>query len=296
MIHRAIGLAALVATTPALFGQDGEAPVAPRPAGYDVELSAWQSAHGANWRALIDPTTGHLELLHGGNAPAPFAPNTAVDADWFALARYWVHETEALHGVELAELSDERVTYLPLGMANGTDKLTVRLRQTVAGLPVENGVVNALFDTQGRLLSLHSTAAPLTGHIQVAPGVSGRAAVANAKAAFEAAHAVPALDLGAPMLQVGQVVLEGLREARLTYRVEVRNDAEPAAKAYILDAADGAVLRVDELVHSFDVTGQIRSMATPGTEADHAGNPPTDLPMSYIDVHGSNVSPTFRNQ
>ena len=287
-INRAIGLAVLVTTTPALFGQDGEAPVAPRPAGFDAELTAWQAAHGANWRALVDPTTGHLELLHGGNAQAPFVPDTAVDADWFALARYWVHKTEALHGVELAQLSDEKVTYLPLGMANGTDKLTVRLRQTVSGLPVESGVVNALFDTQGRLLSLHSTAAPLTGHIQVAPGVSGRAAVKNARAAFEAAHAVPALDLGAPLLQVGQVVLQGSREARLTYRVEVRNDAEPAAKAYVIDATNGAVLRVDELIHSFDVTGQIRSMATPGTEADHGGNPPTDLPMSYIQVHGSN--------
>lgn len=251
------------------------------------QLQDWQAAHGHSWNVHMDASTGFVEMLYGGGALPPFAPDTETESDWFTLARHWVTGAGEMLGVSEAELVDERFVYLPMGMANGTDKITVRLRQVVNGLPVENGVINALFDTKGRLLSLHSTASPFTDDLPLAPAFGGRSAIRTAIDAFESGEGVVAVDVGVPVMLYAQVDRGAGRQAFLAYQVTVKNLEVPAAKKYTISAADGSVLRVDEEIHYFDVTGTIKANATPGTEADHSGNPPTDLVMPYINVQSS---------
>ncbi|MEZ5973485.1 MAG: hypothetical protein R3E96_01200 [Planctomycetota bacterium] len=123
-------------------------------------LTDWQEQFGNQWHIRNNRHTGTLEMLYGGRAAGPFVPNINRDADWLRLARYWVNQTMGMHGVRTADLVDGRVMFLPLGQSNTTDKMTVSLMQVIDGIPVEDGRVNALFNLQGELLSLHVTAAP----------------------------------------------------------------------------------------------------------------------------------------
>jgi len=287
MNHRSLTFLPLLALCAPVGAQSGGELGLPPAAGLDAALQSWRAEHGDSWRVLVDPSTRHLEMLYGGNALPVFQPDPADDADWFALARHWVAVTEPMHGISEAELVDERSTYLPLGTANGTDKITVRLSQVLHGLPVEGAKVNALFDTAGRLLSLHSTAAPRTENLSSVPVIGGSTALRAAVGAFEREAGVPALEVGDPSLLFAQVDLGLGREARLAWQVSVHNDAEPAGYLYTVDARTGDVLRRDNEIHHFDVKGVIQSFATPGLEADHAGNPPVALPMSHIRLTSS---------
>ncbi len=296
MNERFLGLLALLAAAPLAAAQTDEETAPTGPAELQATLTSWRAAHGVNWRAQIDSNTGYVEMLYGGNAPAHFTPNSADDADWFALARHWVAATEGLHGVSSGELVDGRVVYLPLGMANGTDKLTVQFHQEILGLPVESARVNVLFDTTGRLLSVHSTAAPSTQHLSGLPSVSASAALRTAQAAFESETGVPALHCEIPELLHAQVLNGRERVALLAWSVDVFNHDQPAGKTYTIDAVNGQIVRRDEAIHHFDVWGQLMSMATPGTEADHSGNPEQEMPMSYIRVSSSSGDTTWTDR
>ncbi len=127
-------------------------------------LANWRAQHGDSWRLLPNPKTGTVEMLFGGNAVSPVEPNTSEPGAWFSLGRYWIEQTYQMHGVESDQLVEERFRFMPLGQVNSTDKITVRFEQVVNGVPVEDGAINVLFDTSGRLLSVHSTAAPTLTH------------------------------------------------------------------------------------------------------------------------------------
>jgi hypothetical protein len=166
MSKRVSALAAFYAATAALCAQEptpGPADRTPEPpaaASPQDQLADWRAKHGAEWRSHINSRTGTLELLFGGNAAPSFEPDSSVDADWIRLASEWIEATEGMHGVPLSELVGVRVFFLPLAQGNTTDKVTVRMDQRIGGVPVEDGRINVLFDLQGRLLSLHTTAAP----------------------------------------------------------------------------------------------------------------------------------------
>src|SRR5262245_1928906 len=110
-------------------------------------LAQWRANHGASWRAEADQGTGYAQMLYGGSAAAEFEP--ADEQQWFALARHDLALAQSIHGIEAATLVEHKTTYLPLGMVGTTDKMTVRFRQEVDGVPVDGGWVNVLFDAHG---------------------------------------------------------------------------------------------------------------------------------------------------
>ncbi len=272
--------------TPA-WSQTGEEVSPPTVTGLDTSLSIWRQEHGESWTLRVDRATGYVEMLYGGRALSSLQPDLSNENQWLDLARHWIASTVSMHGIENGELSNGRFTFLPLGMANGTDKVTVAFDQFVAGLPVQGGRVNVLMDTSGNLLSVHSTGAPLTEGLGAVPGISPRAAQAVARDQFELTERVPAKSVGLPLMRIAQVDETGTRRARLAYSVTVTNSNEPLGFEYAIDAFTGAVLQSSSTVHYFDVTGTLMSMATPGTEADHSGNPPVQIPMAYVDVKSS---------
>jgi hypothetical protein len=289
-------LFAFSAATAALLAQEptsGSAGPAPEPnsaASPVDQLEDWRRTHGDAWQSHTNPRTGTLELLFGGNAAPSFEPDTAVDSDWFRLAREWIEATEGMHGVPLNELVGVRVFFLPLAQGNTTDKMTVRFDQVLEGVPVEDGRINVLFDLQGRLLSLHTTAAPTIDDPATHPAFDAAFASLIAREAFTRTEGVEPNHYGAAKLVFAHVDDQETRRWTLAWQVDaqwIEPGFDPKGYTYTIDARTRQVLKRATSIHHLDVTGTVSSMATPGTAADHAGNPPVATPMPYMQVQSS---------
>ncbi len=253
-------------------------------------LADWRADHGDSWRLLSNQRTGTVEMLFGGRADSPFEPNTNEPAAWFTLARYWIEQTYQMHGVESGQLVEERFRFMPLGQVNSTDKITVRFEQVVNGVPVEDGAINVLFDTSGRLLSVHSTAAPTLTH------PSGKPTTGAGFAALVAARAVKD-EFGVQPNQMGEARLVHAHSERgevktwdLAWEIDATFDNgedQPLGRRYSIDAIGRDVLKSENTIHNFDVFGTIRANATPGLTADRAANPPTPIAMPRTRITSS---------
>jgi len=289
MTKRFFGIAALAATLP-LWAQETDRPgasFASNAASPQRQLADWRQTYGDSWAAHWNRLTGTVEMLYGGNALPSFEPNTNVEKDWFQLGREWIATTSGMHGVQLGDLVDARFMYLPLGQGNTTDKITVRFDQIVNGVPVEDGRINVLFDTSGRLLSLHFTAAPVILDRSTNPTFDAGFASLIAREAFASTEAVEPNHYGKPQLLFAHVDDGEARRWTLAWQVDAQwmeQDFEPKGYTYTIDARTRQILKRATSIHYFDVTGTISTMATPGTAADHAGNLPTMQPMPYVRV------------
>jgi len=252
-------------------------------------LEVWRANHGQEWQVRWDRGTGQAEILFGFNAAAPFEP--VDDSDWFGLTRAWAFEASPLLGIHPGELVNVEVSFLPLGMANGTDKMSVELRQEIGGVPVEGGFVNALFNTEGSLLSLANTSLPgLTG-ASSSPSIDGAAAVARAQRFFRAETRLTPTSVSEPELMFARLEDHGRAHGRLAWRVQVlaeRSGFEPQGAIYMISADDGAFLRRDEAIHNlFDVTGRIDCLATAGIGSNDTVASETPLPVPFLRVVSS---------
>ncbi|MCB9915282.1 MAG: hypothetical protein H6828_09050 [Planctomycetes bacterium] len=249
---------------------------------------AWRAARGAAWRADVDAATGYASGLYGGSAPAPFAP--ADDADYAQLAALAVEATQALHGVELATLALERTTYLPLGLIGSSDKVAVRFRQEVAGVPVEGGALNVLLGADGRLLALQSTALPDAAGLATRPALDAARALERAAEVFADQVGVAGRASAAPRRALRRHATGAKsREARLAWACDLRWElpgALPEVRRVWIDARDGATLACESLVHQLDVSGTLLANASPGLLPDEFANPEQPLPVPYAEVDG----------
>jgi hypothetical protein len=251
-------------------------------------LTRWRARQGAEWRLQSDPRSGLANLLYGGSAPAAFVPRQ--DADFVELARRAVADTSELFGVDGSTLEEARVQFLPLGQIGTTDKLTVRFRQSISGVPVVGGFVNVLFDAQGRLLSVQSTALPHLEGFAVRPALAPLAATSRARGDFLDKEGFESTRSGTPVLVIDQDLAGKHREGRLAWQLDVlRQDGAslPVGFTYWIDALDGRVLRRARSVHEFDVGGTVSSMATPGVLPDSPSNPETPQIMKFARVQSS---------
>src|SRR5687767_10887378 len=189
----------------------------------DGALARWRAEHGGSWDVALDGGTGFAEFVYGGSAAAPFEPSN--EADWFRLARHALAATEALHGIEGATLIEDRVLYLPLGMAGGADKMTVRFRQFVAGVPVDGGSANVLFRPDGALLSVQTRALPRVAGLEVPATLDAAAAIELARAAFTSDTGIAGDVAAEPELVVAQIEQPERRAPRLAWKIDVQRIA-----------------------------------------------------------------------
>jgi hypothetical protein len=251
-------------------------------------LADWRKQHGSNWEVFMDTGTGRASFLYGGSAPAPFEP--ASDADWFTLARGALAQTQALHGIEAATLVEHSTLFQPLGMVGSSDKQTVKFRQLVAGVPVDGGFVNVLFDARGRLLSVQTRALPGIAGLDVVPNYTADEAALRGVAQFQLDQGVVGSVSEEPELVVAQLEEAETRRGALAYRVSVLYlpaDMEPLGTIYYFDAKSAEVLRRDDAIHNLDVGGRVYTMATPGSAPDIASNPETLQILKYARVQSS---------
>ncbi|MDZ4775012.1 MAG: hypothetical protein SGI72_17975 [Planctomycetota bacterium] len=254
-------------------------------------LVDWNQKHGGNWRVVPDEGTGFLQMLWGGRADS--RTRAVVDEDYFTLAREALRETYAMHGIDDATLEPVSTLHLPLAMIGSTDKMTVRFRQTVGGVPVEDGFVNALFDMQGRLLSIQSVGMPHVAGFDVRPSIDADRATRAAIAAFRAQSGVLETGFGAAQLVVDQDFDGEQRLARLAWKIDVRSEAEgfdPVGFEWFVDARTAAAYKSEASVHFFDVSGTVTGSASPGGIADIASNAATQQPMRFLKVTSGAVT------
>ena len=253
-------------------------------------LVDWRAEFGAEWHARNNRNTGTLEMLYGGKASSRMRVNINRDADWFQLTRYWISQTYGMHGVYSQDLVDDRVVFLPFAKSNTTDKMTVAMQQRIGGVPVEDARINALYTLKGELLSLHTTSAPSVENRSTTPVVDSERATMMAMNAFFDDTGRLALDVHEAQLLFVHVDDQESRRWTLAWQIDVQNneaDQNAIGWIYSIDARTGAILKQEASVHYLDVNGTISTNASPGTTADHAGNPPAAQPMQYAQVTSS---------
>lgn len=264
------------------------APQAPSGLEAQAALQTWRADHGSSWRMFVDEETGLAELLYGGHSEPVSQPVST--SDWFLAARQAIESARGLLGVDPASLVEREVLALPMAQVGTTDKVTVSFTQQVLGFAVEGARVNALFDTQGRLLSLHSTALPGMD-LSVAPATWTAQRIERvARERFLELEGVAATSASEPQLGVSQVRRGSTRVPRLSWRVELlaeQGGARPEGETLWFDAETGELLGSAELVHNFDVGGTVSAMATPGTQPDTSSNSEQPFPMSYLRLSSS---------
>lgn len=289
--HFSLGLLTVLASTTALHAQVGEFDRA-TPRHTDL-MADWRARHGDNWRLNVSRETGWMELLSGGRTTPAFRPTD--DLQYATLAEQALRETELLHGMESSTLSLVRVLHLPFGLTGSTDKMTVRFRQMVKGVPVENGWANVLFAMDGGVLSIQTTGAPRIAGLSTTPAIAARTATDTAVARFRAELDMDPTHVHAAELVIDQHDLDGVHHARLAWKVNVQAEhegLEPAGKNMYIDAQSGAFYRHTESIHFFDVSGTVTSNASPGLNPDTASNPEQQFPMRYARVTAGTVTTT----
>ncbi|MFT7668369.1 MAG: hypothetical protein ACI8X5_001061 [Planctomycetota bacterium] len=287
-LHSVYGLGlALAILSPTLFAQaDSES----QSITFEVtqRFAAWNQDNGSTWRNYADKQTGYLNFLFGGNAAAAFEPSD--DEDFFVLGRLAIEDTENMHGIASETLVTERVLHLPLELMGSSDKFTVRFTQAVDGVPVLGGKVNTLFTTDGRLLSVQSSAMPGVTNMSTSAAVTESSAIRQALAAFESETGLVGNIASGPTKAIGQVTTDGRRAAKLVWQVEVEwrsEGVQPEGYSYWIDATAGGVVFNQTTVHNVDVGGTVSTYSSPGILPNQASNPPTLHPMNHARVNGS---------
>ncbi len=255
---------------------------APSTAGFgnvQQALDSWRADHGANWQMAIDETTGYGRFLYGGGAAPIFTPRT--DADFLVLARQVARDTYSLHGIEVATLVDDEVMLLPLSHAGSSDKMTVQFRQMINGVQVEGGFLNVLFDRSGRVLSVDTTAIPKLAGMLTSPAVSSKRAGEIAADFLRADTGLTANFQTEPELVIFKDRRDELMRGTLAWKVSAQYleaSGEAVGFDYTIDASNGRKIDSQNAIHTlFDVTGNVKSFASPGTKPDEPSNVSTPL-------------------
>lgn len=287
-----------IRTLPAAWLAMGLASVAfgQQPAGSDFDpqegptqplhqrLEQWNATQGVRWDVFQDRKTGEAEMVYGGRFATGVVPTS--DAGWFQLGRQMVERTAELTGLDVTSLVAGRVQYLPLAQMGSRDKWTVRFSQQFDGVPVRNAFVNVLFDDDGGLLSVQSTAAvdrPLFG----LPSISAKSAGEAAVRAFRAETGLPATEVGEPVLSFASIDGDKSRKTELVWQINVMwrgANATPVGRELLIDARGGRALASENTVHNFDVSGTVMANSTPGIAPDSAGNPAQPFPVAHVAV------------
>ncbi len=234
---------------------------------------------GPGWRATWDHARGVPALVFGGNRAAVSGPRN--DADFDRAARAVVDELAPALGYTSRQLRTERVKRLALSRIGSSDKVVVKLTQSVDGIDTHQGHVNVLFSAEGRLLAVDNGGLPHVRETLLSPLLDLDGAGRIAAEAFVAAHRLPLERVDLDAYVIFPAVQDAGRSRRVVatpaYVLEVWAVTNPAAgelpvgRAYAV-AARGAPRVLDSwsLVHEADLTGSVAGWGQPGLLPDGA--------------------------
>jgi hypothetical protein len=236
------GALALVSSATAAFAQSNGADAAFQ------QLRSEVPGLRADWNF----ETGYPSFVYGRAIKLFGAPRT--DAEYEAVARQFVDSYPALFGYDSAVLNTDGVRHIKLAQIGTTDKTAVNLSQWVGGLPVKNGTLNFLFNSDGAIVGIENKGLADVASLDVVPTIDESAATRIALAAFDQGHATV---VG---LEIAIVPDAKNRAAALAWIVELRagNESEglPVQERFSIDAHNGAVLHRENTICTFtDITG-----------------------------------------
>ncbi|MEO0649424.1 MAG: hypothetical protein AAFZ65_01950 [Planctomycetota bacterium] len=289
---------ALVLTLSSATAQEVDTPepagggAVPGARAVDLERSMadFRARTSAPWRMRRDAQTGYADFVYGGALRAGFRPRT--DADYASLARTFLREAREVMGIDPASLGAPEVSVLPPSLGGGSDKVAVSFEQQVGGVRVHRGHVNVLMSFDGDLLALDSRGLPELEQVDTRPATPLALARATAVGAFLQRNGEAPTAVSEPRLTIEQVQVEKRRRATLAWELDVRfvdsDSGLELARRYAI-AADGnpRLLRDEDLIHFFDVGGQVLANVSPGTLPDLASNPEAAEPAAYLRVTSS---------
>jgi hypothetical protein len=286
MILTPLALAALGLSSPQ-FEND---PVALTPHPVEQALESWEEKSGGSWRMRLQPETGAARFLYGQALPMGYLP--ASDEAWFELGREALNDAFDLFLIHDSTLVDSEVKFLDLSRIGTSDKFSVEFAQAKDGIPVFRGTANALFDAQGRLLSLDSNALPGVENLNTAPIADPYVSGQSAMRAFIGEHGQRPEALLFPKLTIIGHLANKMRTPRLTWAVELRagsNTVQPVGEILYVAADDtsGEILHRRSLIHNQNLSGHAEAWASPGTLPDMSSNPEVLFPMGFMDVTSS---------
>lgn len=240
--------------------------------------------------------------IHGRSAVSVGAIATSHDA--LQAARAVLRSIELAHGTPERQLVHRDPHWLALARAGSSDKWSVTFDQVAGGLPVEDAFATILFDASGHVLMLESAAIAglddaAVGSLRSKVSVTAEQARSLAAAAFTREFGANPTELG-----VARLVLRrsdrGMRPScDLVWAVDVASVGESLERSdsvsLRIDARTGVVLANLPRSWSSDVSGTVKSWATPGVTPDVATNPETLEPMPGMSVTSSSGAVTTRS-
>ncbi len=154
-------------------------------------LEKFRARHGAGFVATLDPIRERPTFYFGAAIETGKRPRT--DAEFESAARALLARDQDLLGLEGSELVDARVMHLALSRAGSSDKVAVKFRQAVGGVPVFDGTLTVLFDAKsGRIIALDHVGVAGAGAVDLAPKIGVAPAARAAELAFVTATGIPA--------------------------------------------------------------------------------------------------------
>lgn len=230
-----------------------------------LTASAFLQRHPGNWRVVADPVTGDPAFVWGHRIQLPVPPRDP--AGFHAAALALLDENPELFGTISTDFELAAVTALPLSRVGSTDKVAVVLRQHSDGLPVFNGLVTVLFDSEsGDVLAIDRQGVPFAERALHTSRASLDAVTPAAQAAF-------AERFGGPYSQVDEVQAAIIgpapffgarnvltrRGATLAWLIDVSasdrvtaDGAPVSARIFVSAEGDHDVFLVQPLAHGID--------------------------------------------
>lgn len=184
------------------------------------------------------------------------------------------------HGpTEFGITADELVASRVSDVSSG--RFTVyAYEQTMEGVPVQDGRARVIVRNEGAEHRVVLATAELIPPAPLADAViDGEAALLQIRGNAARAH----LDVWmAPEMVV--VYDEALGQARRAWKLTGATSSLVGhdAAAFYVDAADGRLLRTDDLVHDRAIDGTVTGWGTPGAGADTPSNPPVPMGMPEL--------------
>ncbi len=224
----------------------------------------------------------------GANTHYVFGTNMTVAGSPEAAAAAFLDMHSSSLGIDSPELAQIFSTPVMDGKftAFGYD-------QYIGGVPVEGGLARVLVLTQqDRFTVVYATGKLVelaADQVGAAPSISGQQALDR----ISAITGFDTLDQWTqPELVVFVSPSDETNMGQYTWRFTGRSGGVITQEkmTFFVSARDGSLLDVRNEVHNIDVSGLVQGMASPGSTADHSGNPPVmfGIPETRMTISGGN--------
>lgn len=239
------------------------------------QSSGLTGAASAKFEQLEQVFPGARVHVEGTNIKMVYGVPMTGGATPDAAAEAWLTNYASVWGVDASELEVDRVNEIVDGRFT-----VIAYKQTMNGLPVENGIARIVVNNAlGKVVLASSKLAerPAEGFAPVAMDAEQAVQIAGAHPMFR--------DYG--NWTIPELVVWADADGRRTteaWKFEGGRDlpGDFQWRTFFVDTATGAILEARDEVYTVDVSGNVQGFGTPNLIAHSASNPPANIAMPKI--------------